>query len=533
MFILRRQGCHHVTKRCVSTVAVPSEATSVVTSVKSYSEIPRVSTAKALWELTFSERKLKIDQVLADYFAEHGPIVKLVMPGQDDRLLVRDPQAMKTVMEHDGKNPIEPGFDHMVYYRNNIRKELFPETTGVAGSHGEAWYENRSQVQKDMMRPKSAMFYINDIEEVTNDFLELVSDSLDHNDEVDDLLDLVNRWTLESVVAMFLDMRINCLEKHLPDDSDVKKFVNAVKVVTGQEGNDMAYGIPLWKYFSTPTFKRFDKANIEIYDISKNFIDKAIAGMDAADGKSYDEMSVLQKLIRRCGPASQIPHVMSQDGILAGVDTTGTTAAFLLLDLARNPEQQEELWREVRAVVGEHGQVTEAKLNQMKYLKACLHESQRLWPAASGFSRRTQVEMVVEGYEVPRGVVVTYFIMLAARDPAQFPAPSSFLPARWLRGCPAHHSAHPFATVFFSHGANKIFFIHKCLFYTPQDPGRVSGGGSRSWSATCWPSRCCSATAWSTTTATWGSTPSSSTNRTRTSDSSSSQDDKLKLYFSI
>ena len=39
---------------------------------------------------------------------------------------------------------------------------------------------------------------------------------------------------------------------------------------------------------------------------------------------------------------------MSQDAILAGVDTTGTTAAFLLLDLARNPDQQEELWREVR-----------------------------------------------------------------------------------------------------------------------------------------------------------------------------------------
>ena len=39
---------------------------------------------------------------------------------------------------------------------------------------------------------------------------------------------------------------------------------------------------------------------------------------------------------------------MSQDAILAGVDTTGTTAAFLLLDLARNPEQQEELWQEVR-----------------------------------------------------------------------------------------------------------------------------------------------------------------------------------------
>ena len=46
-------------------------------------------------------------------------------------------------------------------------------------------------------------------------------------------------------------------------------------------------------------------------------------------------------------------------------------------------------------VVGEQGEVTAAKLNQMKYLKACLHESQRLWPAVAGFNRRTQVDMVL------------------------------------------------------------------------------------------------------------------------------------------
>ena len=58
-------------------------------------------------------------------------------------------------------------------------------------------------------------------------------------------------------------------------------------------------------------------------------------------------------------------------------------------------------------MVGEQGEVTAAKLNQMKYLKACLHESQRLWPAVAGFNRRTQVDMVLEGYRVPSGAVVT------------------------------------------------------------------------------------------------------------------------------
>ena len=84
--------------------------------------------------------------------------------------------------------------------------------------------------------------------------------------------------------------------------------MNAVKVVTGKDGNTMAVGMPLWKYFPTPTFKRFDKASIEIYNISKKFIDQAMADMVSIEGKNYDEMSVLQKLIKRCGPNSQIPH---------------------------------------------------------------------------------------------------------------------------------------------------------------------------------------------------------------------------------
>ena len=55
---------------------------------------------------------------------------------------------MKTVLDHDGKNPIEPSFDHLVFYRNKIRKDLFTGTAGVIGSHGEEWYQNRSQVNQ-------------------------------------------------------------------------------------------------------------------------------------------------------------------------------------------------------------------------------------------------------------------------------------------------------------------------------------------------------------------------------------------------
>ena len=142
---------------------------------------------------------------------------------------------------------------------------------------------------------------------------------------------------------------------------------------------------------------------------------------------------------------------MSQDAIMAGVDTTGTTAAFLLLDLAKNPDKQEMLFQEVKSVIGD-GPITESQLNQMKYLKAFLHESQRLNPAVFGFSRTTQKDMVVGGYQIPKGTWAFYPFIIPMRDPKQFPDPEKFLPERWMRGCPAQHSAHPFATLVFAHG---------------------------------------------------------------------------------
>ena len=66
-------------------------------------------------------------------------------------------------------------------------------------------------------------------------------------------------------------------------------------------------GMPLWKVYPNQTFKRFDKAFIEINDISKKYVESAIKELENSEVTNYDDMSVLQKLIKRCGPDSQIP----------------------------------------------------------------------------------------------------------------------------------------------------------------------------------------------------------------------------------
>lgn len=223
-----------VNTRAAATAATSRQQVSqdvAYESAKPYNSIPKEPFWKFMYALMVDpKKKLQIDKLVKEWFEKYGPIVRLNIPGLGERVFLKEPSQVQTLHLNDGKNPIEPGFDHFVYYRNKMRKDLFPQTAGLLGHHGEEWYEVRSKVQQDMMRPKSAMFYINDIEEISQELTQVLADSMDSNNEVDDVLEYVNQWALESIVAIFLDSRLNCLQKDLPDDSEPRRFVEAVKV---------------------------------------------------------------------------------------------------------------------------------------------------------------------------------------------------------------------------------------------------------------------------------------------------------------
>ncbi len=65
------------------------------------------------------------------------------------------------------------------------------------------------------------------------------------------------------------------------------------------------------------------------------------------------------------------------DLLIAGVDTTATAHYFLLYELGRNPEIQNELYEEVNRVVGNNKNVTEDHVEKLKFLKNCVKESLR------------------------------------------------------------------------------------------------------------------------------------------------------------
>ncbi|SHG32077.1 Cytochrome P450 [Jatrophihabitans endophyticus] len=122
-------------------------------------------------------------------------------------------------------------------------------------------------------------------------------------------------------------------------------------------------------------------------------------------------------------------HLMTL--LLAGHETTASTLAWTLHDLARTPDV---LARARRA----------ADEGDEDYLEAVVKESLRLRPVISEVARRLAKPVRVGGYDLPAGVVVFPSIKLVQLRPDLYDEPLAFRPERFLGVTPPPATWIPF-----------------------------------------------------------------------------------------
>lgn len=97
----------------------------------------------------------------------------------------------------------------------------------------------------------------------------------------------------------------------------------------------------------------------------------------------------------------------------------------------------------------------------MKYLECCLKESLRLYPSVPNIKRHISEDIVLGGYKIPAGSVISLHIYSLHRNEDVFPEPLAFKPERFEREQTC--GRHPFAFVPFSGGPRncigKVYYI--------------------------------------------------------------------------
>lgn len=139
--------------------------------------------------------------------------------------------------------------------------------------------------------------------------------------------------------------------------------------------------------------------------------------------------------------------------MVAAHDTTAILLTFLIRQLdsnrdayARVVQEQEEIAR--CKVAGEA--LTWDDLGKMRYTWAAAMETLRMVPPLFGLFRRALDDVELDGYLIPRGWQVMYAMNMTQWDPAIFPEPGRFEPARFEN--PSASAIPPFSFVPFGGG---------------------------------------------------------------------------------
>nr|XP_004309202.2 PREDICTED: cytochrome P450 89A2-like isoform X2 [Fragaria vesca subsp. vesca] len=118
----------------------------------------------------------------------------------------------------------------------------------------------------------------------------------------------------------------------------------------------------------------------------------------------------------------------------AGTDTTSTALQWIMANIVKYPTIQERLVAEIKGVVEEtEEEVKEEDLQRMPYLKAVILEGLRHHPPAHFVVPHSVTQdSVLDGYVVPKNVMVNFMVVDMGRDPEVWEEPMEFKPERFL-----------------------------------------------------------------------------------------------------
>jgi cytochrome P450 len=182
-----------------------------------------------------------------------------------------------------------------------------------------------------------------------------------------------------------------------------------------------------------PPNRKFDRATKELLRVIDHVV--AQAREAAVDGQvdGPDLMSTL--LSARDADTNEAlsdEEVRDELGtiLFAGTETTASTMAWGLYEVATHPEVEAKVLAELDAVAGDRP-LTFDDVAELKYLRQVVDETNRLH-SVTLLMRRNIEPVELGGIDLPVGTEIAFSLYALHQDPRVFPDAGEFDPDRWL-----------------------------------------------------------------------------------------------------
>ncbi|KAI0775658.1 cytochrome P450 [Trametes elegans] len=299
------------------------------------------------------------------------------------RFFTTEPEHIKSILATDAAS-----YEKGAPFRSQMGSLL---GVGVFNADGDLWKFHRSMTRPFFSKDRISHFDIFDRH--AQDALQQMKTRMRQGYAID-WQDLVSRFTLDSATEFLFGRDVRSLSAGLPypPTSDIARtqtvkadadefssaFLNA-QIASSRRGRYQQFWA-LKEFFRDRVSEQ--KAAIDRF-ISPVLVDalrqKAERGGAAEDAKVSEEDTLLSQLLKVTDDVNII-HDETLNILLAGRDTTACTLTFALYRLAEQPEVFVRLRQEVLDVVGPTRRPTYDDIRDMKYLRAVLNETLRLYP---------------------------------------------------------------------------------------------------------------------------------------------------------
>ncbi|KAF2016991.1 putative P450 monooxygenase [Aaosphaeria arxii CBS 175.79] len=312
---------------------------------------------------------------------------------------------------------------------------------GIFCTEGAAWKHSR-----DMLRPCFERSQVADVD-MMEKHVKCLIDQIPDDGKTIDLQPLFHHLSMDIATEFLFGRSTNAQDPNLRDE-DVEHFVEAIEYCSDPFSND---NIKRWGFIGAflPDPKHAKCAKV-LRDFADKYLDAEIASRSTSTTTTppKDRYSFLDTLLSATQDRTTIRSELLNI-LLAGRDTTASLLSNLFFELTRHPSKLARLRHEISTHIGS-SQPTYDTLKQLKYLRAIINETQRLYPVVPSNSRETLIDTVLprgggptgaSPILIPKGSFVAYHsYSLQRRKDIYGEDAEEFVPERWM---PDEHSSAP------------------------------------------------------------------------------------------
>lgn len=291
-------------------------------------------------------------------------------------LLVRDPIVIRDILIRDFQHFTDRGV-----HSDEINDPLSAHLFSLAG---EKWKNLRIKLSPTFTSGKLKAMFSTLVDGGKS--LQTYMDGIAKNSETIEIRELSARYTTNIIASVAFGVDVNCIDN---PNTAFRKYGRQFFAI------NLKNGLRFLAMFIFPKILSFFKIRVVDQDIEDFMTTMVKQTLEFREKNNVVRKDFFQLLVQlrntgnvqlddkwetvitndESGKKLSLKEVTAQAFVfyIAGFETTSTTMAYCLYEIARNPDIQQRIYKEIDAVLAKHnGQITYESVSDMKYLESCI-----------------------------------------------------------------------------------------------------------------------------------------------------------------